>query len=395
MEHKTQVFISHSSKDKPFAWRLVRSLNSYQLPVWFDARELRPGDYLHDSIKDGIKGSDYFVLLLSKNSISSKWVKFELKEAIKTQKLGKDPKVIPVIIKKCRTPRLIKDIYNVDFTKGWAYGLSELLRGILREHQIVRLTINRNRPLQLDTKNFQNWLEENMQNGKPLLFVLDDHGLLNELLKKDRLDVPQVTSDLRYSESLFINFVLLLPSYVEAIRGMELSRNDFFVKTIESFQTLFKLVFYDFYKSGVEYAFCHGLSGNPHNLRSINWDLIDNFDECLSEVCVYKLVGRKTIAALLNITDPVDLDLIGKSGTRNMCHLLLTSISLPKGIEENWQLYELHPLWDISPGTWISLCMPQIGAEHVTTVSHDGNSIVPYIGSIGLKPTDYEKMGPS
>ena len=62
MECRSKAFISHSSMDKEFAWKLVKTLNSYQLPVWFDARELKPGDHLENSIKAGIKEADFFII---------------------------------------------------------------------------------------------------------------------------------------------------------------------------------------------------------------------------------------------------------------------------------------------------------------------------------------------
>jgi hypothetical protein len=37
--------------------------------------------------------------------------------------------------------------------------------------------------------------------------------------------------------------------------------------------------------------------------------------------------------------------------------------------------------------------MPQIAAEHVNTISDNGEIISQYLNTLGLKPSDYEKMG--
>jgi hypothetical protein len=117
----TKAFISHSSKDKEFAKKLMHALNAYKLSVWFDTRELKPGDDLRKSIKGGIDSSTFFLVLLSPDSIKSKWVRFELREALRQQKETDNtgPVIIPVKIKECTIPKRMFDLLHVDFTKGW------------------------------------------------------------------------------------------------------------------------------------------------------------------------------------------------------------------------------------------------------------------------------------
>ena len=200
-------------------------------------------------------------------------------------------------------------------------------------------------------------------------------------------------ADLRYSNLLVFNFCAVLPVYIDVLKDMVYSKN-YLVGDTESVQSLFKLIFYTFYTSGIEQAFNDGLSGSIKNVKSINGlNLLDDIENILNESCVYKTVGRRTEAALLGITDPIDFGLLGKKGIRNMSHLLISSRYLPNNIEENWQFIEMHPLNDISPDTWLGVCLPQICAEHVIAISHDGESIVEQLSSLGLKPYDYEKMG--
>jgi hypothetical protein len=51
------VFISHSSADKPLAFRLAFELLAEGVPVWLDTWELGPGDPLIASLDSALDGS--------------------------------------------------------------------------------------------------------------------------------------------------------------------------------------------------------------------------------------------------------------------------------------------------------------------------------------------------
>jgi hypothetical protein len=65
------VFLSHSSKDKPFVTRLAADLVARGIPVWFDSWELEIGDSLSERIFEGIDESTYLILALSADSTES------------------------------------------------------------------------------------------------------------------------------------------------------------------------------------------------------------------------------------------------------------------------------------------------------------------------------------
>lgn len=66
------LFISHSSADKPFVHRLAIDLVARGMPVWFDTWEISTGDSLQRLIYDGIGASDYLIVVLSPNSVTSR-----------------------------------------------------------------------------------------------------------------------------------------------------------------------------------------------------------------------------------------------------------------------------------------------------------------------------------
>lgn len=70
-----KVFLCYAHKDKTlYAEPLARGLRSYGLEVWIDEGSIRPGGSLKDRISKGIGESDYFVVLLTPNSIDSEFV---------------------------------------------------------------------------------------------------------------------------------------------------------------------------------------------------------------------------------------------------------------------------------------------------------------------------------
>lgn len=122
-----RIFISHSSKDKPFVRQLVNDLRSRNIDVWVDERELKVGDSIVKGISEGLNEADYLIVVLSKSSASSRWVQAELNTAIMDQLSGKGVVVLPILIEDCQIPALLKDRVYADFRGDYAVGLETLL----------------------------------------------------------------------------------------------------------------------------------------------------------------------------------------------------------------------------------------------------------------------------
>jgi TIR domain len=70
-----EVFLSHSSKDKPFVRDLADALEAGgEIKVWLDEREIDYGENIVLKIADGLD-ADFILLILSPDSVDSKWVK--------------------------------------------------------------------------------------------------------------------------------------------------------------------------------------------------------------------------------------------------------------------------------------------------------------------------------
>lgn len=108
------VFISHSTADKErFVHHLVTRLCESGIDVWYDDWELLPGDSLIEKIFEyGLKEASEFIVVLSSNSIESKWVKEELHNATVSKIAGKC-KIIPIILDDVEVPNSLADIIHI------------------------------------------------------------------------------------------------------------------------------------------------------------------------------------------------------------------------------------------------------------------------------------------
>lgn len=129
-DNKPVVFLSHSSKDKPFIRQLASDLAKENILVWLDEQQINVGDSINDKISQGLAESDYFVIALSDNSTESEWVKRELNSALISEIESRKVKVLPIKLSDCEFPVLLKDKKYADFTKSYKVGLSELMNAI-------------------------------------------------------------------------------------------------------------------------------------------------------------------------------------------------------------------------------------------------------------------------
>lgn len=106
------VFLSHSSVDKPFVEMLARDLEPHCAKVWFDKKDIKPGRFFLDEITKGIKASSFLIILLTKNSVESDWVKFELRKAFGRILNSGHGRLIPIMLEDCDLPDYMEDVIN-------------------------------------------------------------------------------------------------------------------------------------------------------------------------------------------------------------------------------------------------------------------------------------------
>ena len=97
-ERRFKVFICHSSADTAIACQLRNLLVIIpEMDVILDVCSFEVGERLPERIEEEIKGSDCFVVFLTKNAEKSVWVNQEIGVAINV-----DKKIIPIVEKGVR-----------------------------------------------------------------------------------------------------------------------------------------------------------------------------------------------------------------------------------------------------------------------------------------------------
>ena len=96
-------FLSHSTKDHDFAQRLYDRLLGQRIRVWFAPEELKGGRLLDDQIDHAIRLHDKLILVLSDESIRSKWVMKEIRKARREELANNRRKLFPIRLTDMQT----------------------------------------------------------------------------------------------------------------------------------------------------------------------------------------------------------------------------------------------------------------------------------------------------
>ncbi len=101
------VFVSYSHADREKVDILCNKLESAGVRVWRDAKEIGVGQSITAAVEDGLRKTDYFLLVLSATSVESAWVEMEyrtaLTAALKRKRLGM---ILPVVLDDTPVERL-------------------------------------------------------------------------------------------------------------------------------------------------------------------------------------------------------------------------------------------------------------------------------------------------
>ena len=92
----SSCFISFSYSDHAFASRLHARLNDAGVRVWFSPKDIRGGEKLIDQVSGAIQSHDRLLLILSKKSMQSEWVKTEIRRALLAEGKTERRKIFPI-----------------------------------------------------------------------------------------------------------------------------------------------------------------------------------------------------------------------------------------------------------------------------------------------------------
>lgn len=131
-----RLFLSYAAKDKDYARRLAKELKDTGASVWFDEWELQIGDSIKKRIDQAIAISDYLLILLSPNSVNSKWLQAEWSAALSNELNDRAVTVIPVLLEDCQIPSDLSGKLYLDLRSNFQQGVARLVEELSLTPQV-------------------------------------------------------------------------------------------------------------------------------------------------------------------------------------------------------------------------------------------------------------------
>jgi TolB-like protein/tetratricopeptide (TPR) repeat protein len=110
----TDIFISYSRADQPVARRFAEGLQRAGFSVWWD-QALNPGEAFDQVTEKALAEAKAVVVLWSKTSVNSRWVRAEATQA------NADNRLVPVMIEPCKRPIIFELTHTADLA-NWKGG---------------------------------------------------------------------------------------------------------------------------------------------------------------------------------------------------------------------------------------------------------------------------------
>jgi len=129
-----KAFIIYAKEDLEIALKIYNDLNSNGITPWLDKKDLLGGQNWRINIDKAIQNCDYFIVLLSSNSISKKgFVQKEIKIALDllSEYPQTDVYVIPVRLEECQPlHENLADLHWIDIFPNYNEGIRNIIKSL-------------------------------------------------------------------------------------------------------------------------------------------------------------------------------------------------------------------------------------------------------------------------
>jgi len=125
------AFISYSRKDEEILDKLISRLGEEN--VFTDKLNVEEGELLPYKLSKGIQDSNWFVLLASKNSMKSKWVQYEVNQAIINWIEKRNYDIVVVKIDECELFPELKPFNYIDLPTNTEEAIERIVQFILNK----------------------------------------------------------------------------------------------------------------------------------------------------------------------------------------------------------------------------------------------------------------------
>lgn len=133
---KKDIFISYSSLDSEFVEKLAADLKSQDIKVWLDKWDIELGANVTEDISNGLEESRFLLVVITKNSLKSKWVKEEWTNKYNDEIESGKIMVIPMIageIKDEELPGLLRGKNRLNLEVGYEAEVHRLSKHIIKK----------------------------------------------------------------------------------------------------------------------------------------------------------------------------------------------------------------------------------------------------------------------
>lgn len=116
------IFLCHSYRDTSLIDLITRSLEEANFKIWEDA-DTKVGENWQEVIQSRLEQAKVFLLLITPQSLSSKWTQFEIGAALGRASVSEDVRIIPIILSDTEEEKLPMSIRKLDclYAKNWNY----------------------------------------------------------------------------------------------------------------------------------------------------------------------------------------------------------------------------------------------------------------------------------
>ena len=134
---KYDLFISHANCDKPYVNKLVTELKKVTYDIWYDSQCISIGDDQEKKIEEGLKKSEFGVIVISKDFFDREWTNRELNVLLSKQFYSNKKVILPVLLDvtvkeySSKYPNL-KNIFALE-AKSDASNISDIVYAIAKE----------------------------------------------------------------------------------------------------------------------------------------------------------------------------------------------------------------------------------------------------------------------
>lgn len=121
------VFLSHSSHDKPRVARLAKRLTDEGFQVWFDAEAIAGGGDIVAAIEHGLEHSRVLILCMTEAAFQSEWVRLERNTAIFRDPSNHERRFLPLKFEDGPIPAMLRRLKYIDWRAEADEAWQELL----------------------------------------------------------------------------------------------------------------------------------------------------------------------------------------------------------------------------------------------------------------------------